>query len=171
MTPPAPWVRKPVPIDNSTIRLRLLDLLIAIFWLWLLHDAYVQGQGLPGLIAALDLPELPVVLAACAIPVFSVTCGIVTFWQRKNIMEDMPLLSSAIERLFGDGAYRHITLHLRPVTASVISSLVLALAGLHATSRTARDHWSYAVCFGFLAFSLCMSAALLVSRRYPPALR
>ena len=160
-----------MPLDTSTLRLRLLDLLIVMFWLYLLFDAYAQGRGLPELVAGLDLPRLPVVLAACAILVIAASCGIVTFWQRRNIMEDMPVLSSAVDRFFGDGAYRHFTLQLRPVSASVVSSLILAVAGIHATSQTTRDVWSYAICVGFLAFALCMLAAFLVSQRFPPALR
>lgn len=160
-----------MPLNKSTLRLRLLDLLIAAFWVYLLFDAYAQGRDLPELVADLDLPALPVVLAACAILVIAISCGVVTFWQRRNIMQDMPVLSSAFDRLFGDGAYRHFTAHLRPVSASVVSSLILALAGFHATFQTTRDAWSYAVCFGFLAFALCMFIAFLASKRFPPALR
>jgi drug/metabolite transporter (DMT)-like permease len=158
-------------LTKPTLRLKLLDLLIAIFWVYLLFDAYAQGRALPELIADLDLPNLPVVLAACAILVIAISCGTVTFWQRKNIMEDMPVLSSAVDRFFGDGAYKYFTLQLRLVSASVVSSLILAVAGLHATFRTTRDDWSYAACFGFLGFALCMFIAFLVSRRFPPALR
>ena len=160
-----------MPLNRSTLRLRLLDLLIAIFWIYLLFDAYAQGRDLPELIADLDLPALPVVLAAFAIVVIATLCGVVTFWQRRNIMQGMPVLSSAVDRIFGDAAYRHFTLHLRPVSASVVSSLILTLAGFHATFQTTRDAWSYAVCFGFLAFALCMFVAFLVSKRFPPKLR
>ena len=150
---------------------RLINVLIVVFWLYLLLDAYFQGRELPGLINDLDLPELPVVLSACLVLIITALCGVVTFWQRKNIMEDMPYLSSFIDRVLGKGAYNQFTLRLRPVSASIATSLVLATVGLYSTSQTTQDNWSYLLFFGFLAFALSMFVAYLLSRRFPPALR
>ncbi len=86
-------------------------------------------------------------------------------------MEDMPILSSTVDRVFGKGAYRHFTLRLRPVCASVISSLVLAVVGLYSTYETTQNAWSYAICFGFLALALSMFIAYQSSKQFPPALR
>ncbi len=86
-------------------------------------------------------------------------------------MEDMPILSSTVDRVFGKGAYRHFTLRLRPVCASVISSLVLAVVGLYSTYETTQNGWSYAICFGFLALALSMFIAYQTSKQFPPALR
>ncbi len=151
--------------------MKLVNLLIAIFWLYLLFDAYIQGRELPNFILKQDFPELPVVLSTCFILVLATSCGLFAFWQRRNIMEDMPILSSTVDRVFGKGAYRHFTLRLRPVCASVISSLVLAVVGLYSTYETTQNAWSYAICFGFLALALSMFIAYQSSKQFPPALR
>lgn len=159
------------PHDESTIGMKAVDILIVLFWLFLLWDAYSQGLELPGLMSEIDLPELPVIMSAFAILVIAGSASFVTFWQRKNIMEDMPFFSTLTDRALGSGAYRRFTHRLRPVCVSMLSSLVLATVGLYCTYEETQDRWSYAICFGFLAFAVCMFIAYLVSKRLPPVLR
>lgn len=158
-------------VDESTIGMKLVDVLIVLFWLFLLWDAYSQGRELPGLISGVDLPELPVVMSIFAILALTISVSIVTFWQRKNIMEDMPFFSTLTDRIFGAGAYRRFTHRLRPVLASMLTSLILAAVGLYSTFEETQDRWSYAICLGFLAFAICMFVAYLASKQFPPALR
>jgi hypothetical protein len=153
------------------MRIRLLDLLVAAFWVFLIVDAYAQGRELPVLVSELNLPEISVVLAVCLVLAVALAFGSLAFWQRKNIMDEMPGLSGTVDRVFGEGAYGHFTRRLRPVWASIVSSLVLGAVGLHANVEMTGNSWSYVVCVGFFAFALFMFGAFLVSRRYPPTLR
>lgn len=88
-----------------------------------------------------------------------------------RIVEDMPLVSSAVDRVFGTGAYKRFMYRLHPLWASILSSLLLAVVGLYATFQSNQSQLSYAVCIGFLSFSASMVVAYLFSKRYPPILR
>ena len=158
------------PLDPA-IGFKVLDVMIVLFWLFVLVDSYLQGREIPGLLSQAELPQLPVVLTAVAVLIL---CGIasgVTFWQRKNIMEEMPVLSTLTDRIFGEGAYHHLTHRLRPVMMSMLTSLVLGTVGFYTTMQESPNDWSYAVCIGSLLFSMTMLIAYYASRRYPPELK
>ncbi len=159
------------PLIRSEIGLRILDVLVLLFWLFVLTDSYAQGRELPALLAGTDLPELPVVSASLVIVIGSVVTAGLTFWQRQNIMETMPVVQNALDRVFGAGAYQHLTHRLRPVLMSVLSSVVLAAVGFYTNFRGTGEVWSYAIFSGFLSFSLMMLSVLLISRSFPPTLR
>ncbi len=157
--------------NKEAIGLVFVDVLIVLFWLFLLSDAYFQGRELPYLLNEIDLPELPILLSGFAILAVASAAGIVTFLQRKNIMEKMPLLSTIVDRVLGIGAYSRITHRLRPVCASILSSLILGIVGLYSTYEGSQDRWSYAICIGSTVFATFMLIAYLASKRFPPALR
>lgn len=150
---------------------RILDFFITAFWLFLVVDAWVQGRELPLLLSELDLPELHAATLVGLALVVAAGAGLFTYRQRHRIMDDMPLVSRAVDRWFGEGAYRYFSRRLRPVWASIVSSLVLGSVGLYATSRAGESGWSYAVSIGFLGLAVALFVAWLFSRRYPPALR
>lgn len=149
----------------------VVDVLIVLFWLFLLTDSYFQGRELPGLMSKAELPELPIPLSIIAILVVSILASVMTFWQRKHIMEDLPLVSKWLDQMLGIGAYRRITHRLRPVSASILTSLMFAVVGIYTTYTETQDSWSYAICIGFLVFATFMFIAYLGSRRFPPVLR
>ncbi|MBO6558799.1 MAG: hypothetical protein JJ934_19460 [Pseudomonadales bacterium] len=148
----------------------LINLFIALFWLFLIYDAYLQGSEMPIVLSEVELPELPLVLFAAVAFVGSLGASAFTFWQRKNIMEDMPVIAERVDRYFGEGAYSRFTRQLRPVWASILSSTILGVVGLYATYQFNHHIWSYAICGGTLLFAVFMFIAWLVSRRYPPML-
>lgn len=162
-----------MPATKSLTGLRIVDALIAAFWIYLLFDAYYEGRELPLLIEEVEreLTEIPLALALASFLVLAVAGALLAFWQRRRIMEDMPLVSSALDRVFGTGAYKRFMYRLHPLWASVLSSLLLAIVGLHATFRSNQSELSYAVCIGFIGFSVSMVVAYLFSRRYPPVLQ
>ena len=102
---------------------------------------------------------------------FAAGCAVVAYWQRRNIMEDMPILSDGVDRVFGDGAYAYFTGRLHPATTSALSSLILGIVCMRATQLSTQSDWSYAIAAGFVAFSLAMSVAILLSLRRPPILK
>ena len=154
----------------------IVNVLIGAVWLFLLVDAWLQGQEMPTLISEvieavsteLTLPS-PALMGAAALLV-SLGTAALAFWQRHNIMEDMPLLASGCNRFLGTGSYRYITHRLHPLAASVLTSLLLAFATwLHVTPAT-QSAWTALVSWGFAAFAICMIGAHLLSRRFPPVL-
>ena len=48
------------PVIRPPTGFRILDILVLLFWLFVLTDSYIQGRELPGLLAEAGLPELPV---------------------------------------------------------------------------------------------------------------
>jgi len=157
-------------INRIAISRKIIDVLIALFWLFLISDAYFQGRELPHLLSKINLPEFPLILSFFAVLTLAASACILIFWQRKNLMDEMPVLSSRVDRFFGPGAYSRFTHRLRPVQASIFSSIVFAAVGLHATYQQTQDMWSYMICTGFLFFAICMFIAYLVSKRFPPVL-
>ncbi|MFT7688067.1 MAG: hypothetical protein ACI9FB_003427 [Candidatus Azotimanducaceae bacterium] len=151
--------------------MKIADGLIILFWLFLLSDAYFQGRELPILVSGVDIPELPMYLPIFAMLVIALMSSFVTFWQRKNIMEGPSIILSITDRFLGVGAYSQFTHRLRPVSASIATSLILAVVGLYTTFKTTQDTWSYIICIGFFVFAICMFSAYLVSKRFPPLLR
>ncbi len=123
------------------------------------------------LLDEVPLPAMPVVPVASGIAIFALGCAVVAYWQRRNIMEDMPILSDGVDRLFGEGAYTYFTGRLHPANTSALSSLVLGVVCIRATEQSIQSDWSYAVALGFIAFSLAMFVAILLSIRMPPILK
>ena len=159
------------PLIRPQTGLRILDMLVLLFWLFVLTDSYIQGRELPGLLAETELPELPVVWAVIVIVTGSVVTAGVTFWQRQNIMQTMPVVQTALDRTFGQGAYHHLTHQLRPVLMSVLTSIVLAAVGFYTNFKGTGEVWSYAIFSGFIFFGLMMLSILLLSRHFPPELK
>ena len=139
--------------------------------MFVLTDSYIQGRELPGLLAETELPELPWGWAALVIVTGSVVAAGLTFWQRRNIMQTMPVLQNALDRVFGQGSYLHLTYRMRPVLMSVLTSSVLAVVGLYTNFVGKGEVWSYAIFSGFFFFSLTMLSVLLISRYFPPELK
>ena len=159
------------PLFRPQIGLRVLDLLVCLFWMFVLADSYIQGRELPGLLAETELPELPWGWAVLVIVTGSVVIAGGTFWQRQNIMQTMPVLRNALDRVFGEGSYLHLTYRMRPVLMSVLTSIVLAAVGLYTNFVGKGEVWSYAIFSGFVFFGLTMLSVLLISRRFPPELK
>ena len=86
-------------------------------------------------------------------------------------MQTMPGLQIGLDRIFGQGAYHHLTHQLRPVLMSVLTSIVLAAAGFYTNLMGAGEVWSYAIFSGFIFFGLMMLSILLISRHFPPELK
>lgn len=150
---------------------RVVDVLIAIFWLLLVTDAFLEARELPHLLAKFELPELPLFLFATATLAIAGISSLIIFRQRRQLMDDLPIVASWTDRFFGGGAYSRFTHKLRPVWTSIATSLVFGFAGLHATHEATRDTWAYAICGGTLLFALGMYIAYLASKRFPPELR
>lgn len=147
--------------------------IIAVFWTYLIVDAYLQGLEVPELLEALPLrlPELPAIVWVALLTLIFSTCFFVTFWQRKHLMEDMPYITPAVDRRFGEGAYRNFSRRLRPVAISMVSSFLLALTGLRATFDSTKSTEGYLLSFVFLSIATGLLFALLLSKRFPPELR
>ena len=71
---------------------------------------------------------------------------------------------------FGKNSYRNFCRRLRPIAASMTSSLILGVTGLYATHTGAGTQEAFLICYGFIAFGLALLGASLLSRRYPPQL-
>ena len=157
-------------IENPRFSRVLVNLCIALFWIYLIVDSYIQGRGLPALLGEVELPDLPLALFVSAALAISIIASALTFWQRKNLMDEMPLVAGKVDRWFGVGSYSRFTHQLRPVWASILSSTVLGVVGVYTTYHLNQHAWSYAISGGTLVFALFMFAAWLLSRRYPPIL-
>lgn len=149
----------------------LLDLIILTFWLYLIYDSYAEGKALPGLLQSLELPDLPLIVFALSAFIFGLVASVITFWQRHNIMDELPVISTYTDKFFGEGTYQGFMSRYRPIAASVVSSMVLASVGLYNTYHGPGTPWSYGVCFCFMAYAVCMSITMLISKRNPPVLR
>jgi hypothetical protein len=147
------------------------NILIAGFWLYLIVDAYFQGTEVPLWVATIDLPDIPIWLVVVSLSVVFATCLGVTFCQRGNLVEDMPLIADAVNRRFGAGTYKNLNARLRPVSLSILSTFILAITALRATYESTRSLPAYLVGVLFLTISLGLLSAFLLSRRYPPELR
>lgn len=82
----------------------LVNLLIALFWMFLILDAYIQGKDLPLLLSEVDLPELPLVVFIATAFLISLLVSFFTFWQRENLMEEMPIVAARVDSWLGAGA-------------------------------------------------------------------
>lgn len=152
---------------NPNAGRRLVNVFILLFWAFMIYDAFMQGSEMPRLLAEVELPELPIALFVGVAVVGSLGASAFVFWQRKNIMDDLPVVS---DRLFGAGAYSHFTRQLRPTWASILSSLILGGVGLCATFESTHGIWSYAISGGTLLFAVFMFVASLFSLKFPPTL-
>lgn len=147
------------------------NILIAAFWLYLLLDGYYQGQALPELVGKLPLPAMSRSLIAVILALLFAFSLAFTFWQRRRLMEDMPLVTRFVDDKFGEGTYRDFCHRLRPVAISVLAGLLIAISGMRATFATTKSPEGYFFSLLFLAVALGLLAAYLLSRRYPPELR
>ncbi len=150
-----------------------LDAAIVLVWLFILGDSFYQAVDLPiAFIGMSDkLPDLPhqlMIVAAVLLPL--VPCG-VTFWQRQNLMEDMPFVSRKMDQWFFEGAYGYFMARLLPIHASIVSSFIIGLVGGWLTLKSSAGVWSLAVCLGSLLFSFYMLATVAISRKHPPVLK
>jgi len=161
-----------MPLKNLNPRVGrlLVNGFILLFWVFLLFDSFVQGRELPLLIAEVELPELPVFLFVGVAVLGSLTASAFVFWQRKNIMDEMPVVAERVDRFFGAGAYSHFTRQLRPTWASILTGLIMGGVGLHETLNSTQGTWSYAISGGTLLFALFMFLAWLFSLKFPPTL-
>lgn len=148
----------------------LVNLFIALFWIFLTVDAYIQGRDLPQLLSRVDLPELPLATFVAAAFLISLLASFFTFRQRKNLMDEMPIVAARVDSWFGVGSYSRFTHRLHPVWATILSSTILGLVGMYSTYHFDHDVWSYAISSGSLLFAFFMLIAWFLSRRYPPVL-
>ena len=155
---------------NPRIGRLLVNVFILLFWTFLIYDSFVQGSEMPLLLAEVELPELPIVLFVGVAVLGSLGASALVFWQRKNIMDEMPVVSDRVDQFFGAGAYSHFTRQLRPTWASILSSLILGGVGLYATFESTHGIWSYAISGGTLLFAVFMFLAWLFSLKFPPTL-
>jgi hypothetical protein len=151
-------------------RFRWSTIAIVAFWLYLLIDSFVQGHELPQWVRIIDIPDLPTpVVAVLLILIFCASLG-GAFWQRKNLMEEMPVISDFCDRRFGKDSYQNFCRRLRPISASMVSSLILGATGLYAAHTGDGTPAAFLLCYGFLAFGFALLGARLLSRCYPPRL-
>lgn len=150
-----------------------LDAAIFLVWLFILGDSLYQAIELPPSFVDISdkLPDLPLALMlAGALILPAIPCGF-TFWQRQNLMEDMPLVSKKMDQWFFEGAYGYFMSRLYPIHASIITSLIIGSVGGWLTYKTSAGIWSAVVCLGSLLFSVYMLITVAFSRRYPPVLK
>lgn len=169
--------------------MNLGGILIALIWLILIADAFLEGLQTPLLIAQIELPPLSVWPAwidpawvdsvwlnpVWIIPLSMIICGGMSFWlafsQRRRVMEDLPFVTNLIDRNFGQGTYQKLCRQLRPFLLSVLTSFVAAMSCLHATYTTTRHFISYGIGGLLLATAIGIFGAYLLSRRHPPLLQ
>ena len=77
-----------------------LDVVLVLVWLFILGDSLYQAIELPSLFASFSdkLPELPIALMLAGALIIPATPCCLTFWQRRNLMEDMPFLSAKMDQ-------------------------------------------------------------------------
>ncbi|MBL6691366.1 MAG: hypothetical protein ISP91_13330 [Pseudomonadales bacterium] len=155
---------------NPRIGRLLVNGLILMFWAFLLVDSFAQGRELPLLLAEVELPELPLFWFVGVAVLGSLGASTFVFWQRKNIMDEMPLVAERVDGFFGAGAYSHFMRQLRPTWASILTGLIMGGVGLHTTLHSTQGAWSYAISGGTLLFALFMFLAWLFSLKFPPTL-
>ncbi len=148
----------------------LVNFLILVFWIFLIVDSFVQGLALPLYLGQVALPDLPVFLFVGVAVLGSLGGSSFVFWQRKNLMDEMPVVAERIDGFFGPKTYSHFTRQLRPTWASICSSSILGGAGLYTTLASTQGLWSLAISGGTLLFALFMFLAWLLSLRFPPTL-
>lgn len=151
--------------------MKISNLLIGAFWVYLLVDAYRQGVALPETVAILALPPIPGVVFASILSVTFVFALALTFFTRQRLMEDIPLITRFVDGRYGLGTYSNFNQRLRPITLSIISGSMLGGFGLHAIHTTTRSSLGYLFCGIFLAVTVGLLSALLLSIRHPPMLR
>jgi hypothetical protein len=151
--------------------MKISNIFIGALWIYLLIDAYSQGQQIPELVK--PIPELDLSMlfvTGLLLILFAISCYF-TFWQRHTLMEQLPLVTRLVDRRFGVGTYRNFCYRLRPIGISIASTLVLGLTGIRATHATTGSTVGYLICYIFLTFGAGLVAAYLLSLRYGPALR
>ena len=152
-------------------KIALLDFFILVSWAFLLFDAHQQANEIPAMLANFTLPQIPLWLimgGGISIPI-GIAVG--TFWQRKRIMEELPLLTKLLDRWLFKDAYKFFMNRLHAVYASIASSCLFGILGIHITHTTTQSLLGYGLFFGSVMFSICMLFAVAASRRYPPILR
>lgn len=153
------------------LRTTALNASIAMIWLFLLVDAYLQGLELPELVAQLPLPLLPVYLLVSGAVLVCLVISAVTFWQRKRLMEDFPFVSSLMSRWFFEGAYGYFMARFYPVHVSILSSFILGAVSYWVCLKTSAGLWSIAFSLGSMGFALSLFLTVCLSRKYPPVLK
>jgi len=151
--------------------MKISSALIGIFWIYLLSDAFLQGLEMPAIMSMVRVPEVYLPWIAVSILALFAGCLVITFWQRRSLMEDLPLVTRFVDTRFGEGTYKEFSKRLRPVAIATLSTLVLAVSSLGATFSTTKNLEGYLAGFTFLAIALGLLAAYFLSRRYPPRLQ
>lgn len=151
--------------------MRISTALISIFWIYVLADAYLQGLEIPGLLATISVPEGALPWIVTSLIALFTGCLLVTFSQRRRLMEDLPLVTRWVDSKFGEGTYMDFSRRLRPVAVATLSSSVLAISSLRATYATTKSLTGYLAGAAFSAIALGLLVAYLLSRRYPPKLQ
>ena len=151
-------------------RLLLLNLSLAIIWVVLLVDAWWEGMELPLLLSKYQLPVIPLPLLVAGMIAIPFGSAAMAFWQRRNLMETLPLVSALMDKWFFEGAYARLTQRVYPTYMAIATSAVFGVVGLWQCVQVGAEVATYAICFGAVIFALCLVVAVLVSRRYPPML-
>lgn len=149
----------------------MLGTLVAASWAVLLFDAYHQAEEIPLVLSKVSIPDIPLWCISSAVLIVPVGIATGTFWQRKRIMEELPVVSKLMDRWFFEEAYGFLMNRLHAVYASIASSLLFGAFGIHVTHATSQSLLCYGLFFGSVFFSICMLVAVALSRRYPPRLR
>lgn len=151
--------------------MKIGSLLIGIFWIYLLSDAFLQGLAMPATMSMVRVPEVYLPWIVVGLVALFAGCLVITFWQRRSLMEDLPLVTRFVDTRFGVGTYKEFSKRLRPVAIATLSTFVLAVSSLAATFSTTKNLAGYLAGFAFLAVALGLLAAYFLSRGYPPRLQ
>ena len=151
--------------------MRISSLVIGFIWTYLLVDAYFQGRELPSLLDSVALPAIPEQVMWVLLTAPFLVCFGFTFWQRKRLAEEMPLVTKWVDGRFGRGSFEDFNRRLKPVAVSAVSSFILAAAGLYETASTTRQLEGYLVSLVFFSIGSGLLSAYLLSRKYPPMLQ
>lgn len=151
--------------------MRTSSVAIGLIWMYLLIDSYVQGRALPSLLDGLSLPAIPDQVMWAIVTTPFLVCFGFTFWQRKALAEEMPLITKWVDGRYGRGTFKDFNRRLKPVAASAISSFILAAAGTYETASTTGHSAGYLISLVFCSVGGGLLSAYLLSRKYPPMLQ
>jgi hypothetical protein len=94
-----------------------------------------------------------------------------TFWQRKTLAEEMPLITNWVDGRYGRGTFTDFNRRLKPVAVSTIASFIFASAAAYETASTTGHSAGYLISLAFCSIGGGLLSAYLLSRKYPPMLQ
>ena len=116
--------------------MRTSSIVIGLVWMYTLIDSYFQGRALPSLLDGVSLPAIPNQSMWLLVTAPFLVCFGFTFWQRKTLAEEMPLITNWVDGRYGRGTFTDFNRRLKPVAVSTIASFIFASAAAYETAST-----------------------------------